>query len=59
MGKLDAKKIIRNALDSRGIINQFINGNEGINDNKICSSLRDLFNDIGFGMLIKLYWKMK
>lgn len=49
MGKLDAKKIIRNALDSRGIINQFINGNEGINDNKICSSLRDLFNDIGFG----------
>lgn len=51
MGKYDAKLIIRNALDSYGIINQFIDSKTGINTNKIASGLRDLLNDIGLGNL--------
>jgi hypothetical protein len=51
MGKYDAKAIIRNTLDGHGIINQFIEGNKGINENKIASGLRDLLNDIGLGNL--------
>lgn len=49
MGKHDAKAIIRNALDGYGVINQFIEGNKGINTNKVASGLRDLLNDIGLG----------
>jgi hypothetical protein len=51
MGKYDAKSIIRKALDSNGIINQFIDSKSGINTNKIASGLRDLLNDIGLGNL--------
>ncbi|GEM_PF-3904587 len=51
MGKYDAKFIIRKALDSYGIINQFIDSKTGINANKIASGLKDLLNDIGLGNL--------
>lgn len=49
MGKYDSKAIIRKALDSCGIVNQFIDSKTGITLNKIASGLRDLFNDVGLG----------
>lgn len=51
-GKIDAKQIIRNALDSMGIVNQNILPPEEkamgqVNSNKIRTAIQDLLDDIG------------
>lgn len=58
MGDLDAKQIVRNALDELGIINQNIENVGKISESKsevktnsILSGIRDLLNDIGLGNL--------
>lgn len=56
MGALDAKQIVRNALDELGIINQNIENVVSISEtkcevktNSILSGIKDLLNDIGLG----------